>query len=111
MVAGEPARIHLWTALRVEFQGAAVQLFCRAEGYPTPTCNWRYSEFGEPITDDETHKILPNGDLLIDKIMFEQHMGDYYCTCENRAGIDEVSTFLYPVGFHHLQTNKSHSFL
>ncbi|XP_053406850.1 zwei Ig domain protein zig-4-like [Mercenaria mercenaria] len=93
---GEPARIHLWTAVRVEFTGAAVQLFCRAEGYPAPTISWRYSAQGEKIEDDDSHTILPNGDLLIKHITFMQNMGDYYCTAENEAGIDEVSTFLYP---------------
>lgn len=93
---GEPARVNLWTAVRVEFQGASVQLFCRAEGYPAPKISWRYSEEGAPLEDDETHTILPNGDLLLKDINFRDNMGEYYCTAENEAGIDEVSTFLYP---------------
>lgn len=93
---GEPARIYLSTKVRVEFQGAPVQLFCRAEGYPAPSCNWRYSDQGAPIVDDDQYKILPNGDLLINEISFMKNMGDYFCSCENEAGIDEASTFLYP---------------
>lgn len=85
-----------------------MQLFCRAEGYPKPSCAWRYSELGETIKDDEMHKLLPNGDLLINEISWN-NMGDYYCACENEAGVDEVSTFLYPVSqnFYDL---PSHSF-
>lgn len=94
---GEPARVHLWTAVRVEFQGASVQLFCRAEGYPTPQVSWRYSAEGAKIENDENHTVLPNGDLLIKDINFRDNMGEYYCTAENEAGVDEVSTFLYPV--------------
>ncbi|KAL4232283.1 Roundabout 1 [Mactra antiquata] len=92
---GEPARIHLWTSVRLEFQGAPVQLFCRADGYPAPVCQWKYTEVGLPIVDDDEFKLLPNGDLLINTISWE-NMGDYYCTCENEAGVDQVSTFLYP---------------
>ncbi|XP_052773953.1 zwei Ig domain protein zig-3-like [Mya arenaria] len=93
---GEPARIHLWTAVRVEFESAPVQLFCRADGYPAPTCTWRYTDEGKPIEDDEHHKLLPNGDLLIGQISWRRNMGDYYCMCENESGVDEISTFLYP---------------
>jgi len=46
------------------------------------------------------HKLLPNGDLLISEISWTENMGDYYCACENEAGVDEVSTFLYPVSYH-----------
>ncbi|XP_060590906.1 zwei Ig domain protein zig-4-like [Ruditapes philippinarum] len=93
---GEPARIYLWTAVRVEFSGAPVQLYCRAEGYPKPEVSWRYSEQGPKIENDENYTVLPNGDLLIKNINFMENMGDYFCTAENESGIDEVSTFLYP---------------
>lgn len=93
---GEPARIHLWTALRLEYEGASVQLYCRADGFPAPKCSWRYLDNGAPIVDDANHEILPNGDLLIKDISWLENMGDYYCRCENSAGIDEISTFLYP---------------
>lgn len=93
---GSPARIYLWTAVRLELEGKAVQLFCRAEGYPAPQCSWRYSEYGEELSHDDQHKVLPNGDLLINNIDWMENMGNYFCRCSNSAGSDEQSTFLYP---------------
>lgn len=93
---GSPARIYLWTSVRLELEGTAVQLFCRAEGFPAPKCSWRYSEYGEEISHDHQHKVLPNGDLLIKNIDWLTNMGEYYCRCSNEAGADQQSTFLYP---------------
>ena len=87
----------MWSSLRLEYEGASVQLYCRAEGYPAPKCNWRYLDYGAPIEDDDVHQILPNGDLLITDIAWSKNMGDYFCRCENNGGYDEISTFLYPV--------------
>ena len=42
-------------------------------------------------------QILPNNDLLISSIDWMKNMGDYFCRCSNEAGVDEQSTFLYPV--------------
>ena len=42
----------MWSAERIEFQGADVQLFCRALGNPTPTVQW-YDVNQEPIGQTE----------------------------------------------------------
>ena len=39
-----PARIFMWTSQRLEVEGADVQLFCRATGYPKPTVSWEDRE-------------------------------------------------------------------
>ena len=57
MFPGSPARIYLWTSVRLELEGTTVQLFCRAEGYPAPKCSWRYSEYGDEIVDDDQHQV------------------------------------------------------
>lgn len=45
------ARIFMWTAQRLEIQGADVQLYCRAAGTPRPTVTW-YDRDGLEITPD-----------------------------------------------------------
>jgi len=34
------ARINMWTTMMLDFEGANVVLFCRAEGNPQPTVTW-----------------------------------------------------------------------
>ena len=41
----------MWTQQRLEFQGLDVQLFCRAEGTPTPAVRW-FDNNGEEIEED-----------------------------------------------------------
>ncbi|XP_033756914.1 zwei Ig domain protein zig-3-like [Pecten maximus] len=90
-----PARVFLWTSNRVEKSGAAIQLFCRAEGYPTPRIMWKTPN-REIITDDNLgYELLPNGDLLIRDVQW-RHMGVFACIAENDSGTDMKSTFVYP---------------
>ncbi|KAL3863626.1 hypothetical protein ACJMK2_005376 [Sinanodonta woodiana] len=100
-IRGEPARIFLWTALRLEIEGATVQLLCRAEGYPKPEITWKDSNGKEMKGNDPEglYEILPNGDLLIKDITWARNMGDYFCHAKNNVGRDEVSTFLYPTSW------------
>ena len=35
-----PAKIYMWTAVRLENEGSTVQLFCRANGWPVPKISW-----------------------------------------------------------------------
>lgn len=42
------------------------------------------------------NQVLSNGDLLIRNISWKD-MGSYTCSCTNDTGVDEISTFLYPV--------------
>ena len=49
-------------------------------------------------------QILPNNDLLISSIDWMKNMGDYFCRCSNEAGVDEQSTFLYPVSITNIIT-------
>ena len=34
------ARVYMWTSHRIELEKSDVQLFCRADGDPTPTITW-----------------------------------------------------------------------
>lgn len=48
------------------------------------------------ITCDWQLKVLPNGDLLISRISWED-MGSYTCIAQNSLGQDKVESFVYPV--------------
>ncbi|XP_064603357.1 zwei Ig domain protein zig-4-like [Liolophura sinensis] len=96
MKDGEPARIYLWTANRIEMEGADVQLFCRATGYPKPVITWVDIEGNLVQKGDDRYKILSNGDLLIHKISWKKNLGVYNCIATNPTGTDKTETFLYP---------------
>ncbi|XP_052100611.1 zwei Ig domain protein zig-4-like [Mytilus californianus] len=89
------ARIFLWTSHRVEISGASVQLMCRVEGSPSPMVSWVTPKGKEISHPTEKYEVLSNGDLLIRNISWKD-MGSYTCSCANDAGVDEISTFLYP---------------
>lgn len=96
---GKPARITMWTDTRMELEGSDVKLFCRASGSPTPKVTWERSENDEESTvvqNDHKHKILPNGDLLVRKVTFEEDMGRFVCIAQNDQGLDKAKMFLYP---------------
>ena len=57
LFAGKPARVYMWTAERLEFEGADVQLFCRADGHPAPTITW-YDRRGAVIGSNEEQYIV-----------------------------------------------------
>ena len=42
-------------------------------------------------------QILDNGDLVVSRINWLEHMGMYKCVAENEGGVDTVSPFIYPV--------------
>ncbi|XP_048747626.2 zwei Ig domain protein zig-4-like isoform X2 [Ostrea edulis] len=90
------ARIYLWTSLRLEVIGEAVQLYCRAEGVPTPQVSWLDKRGREIPLENEHFKILENGDLLIKQLKWGQ-MGSYECQASNRKGSDSQNIFIYPM--------------
>nr|XP_022286293.1 zwei Ig domain protein zig-4-like [Crassostrea virginica] len=90
------ARIFLWTSLRLEVINKAVQLYCRAEGVPSPAVTW-FDQSGQEIPqENENYKILENGDLLIKRLIWEQ-MGQYVCQASNMKGQDSQKIFIYPM--------------
>ncbi|XP_012937103.1 zwei Ig domain protein zig-4 [Aplysia californica] len=93
---GAPARLYMWSTTRLEYQGAKVQLFCRAEGVPEPRITW-YDPSGKPITEDEDrYRLAKNGDLILRDISWFENMGRYTCEADNGYGTDSADTFLYP---------------
>jgi len=49
--ATEPPSIYTWTESRLELNGAAAQLTCRARGHPTPLVSWLDAD-ENPVTDE-----------------------------------------------------------
>ncbi|KAK7485855.1 hypothetical protein BaRGS_00022850, partial [Batillaria attramentaria] len=93
---GEPARVYMWTASRLEYEDSTVQLFCRASGTPDPVITW-YDSMNNTIPDDsEQFSVAVNGDLIIRDISWFNNMGVYRCMAENQFGSQLVETFLYP---------------
>lgn len=93
---GEPARIYMWTASRLEYEDNTVQLFCRASGTPEPVITW-YDSMNNTIPDDsDQFSVAVNGDLIIRSISWFNNMGVYRCMAENQFGSQLVETFLYP---------------
>ncbi|XP_060075785.1 zwei Ig domain protein zig-3-like [Ylistrum balloti] len=91
-----PARIYQWTSNRLEKRGATIQLFCRAEGFPTPRITWKTPDLQIISEEDLGYELLPNGDLLIRNVQWAQHMGVFTCIAENDSGKDKKITFVYP---------------
>jgi len=91
-----PARIYMASTSRLEFQGATVQLFCRAEGSPAPTITWR-GPWGKTLENDgENYVIRDNGDLIIKNLSWKEHMGLFKCEVTNGYGHDSAKAFVYP---------------
>ncbi|KAI8777457.1 neural/ectodermal development factor IMP-L2 [Biomphalaria glabrata] len=93
----KPARIYMATSSRFEYENELTQLYCRAEGKPTPTITW-YDPFNEPITNADGYKIAKNGDLIILNATWKDHMGVFTCVADNGIGSDNATAFLYPTG-------------
>lgn len=91
-----PARVYMWTGQRLEFEGTTVQLFCRAEGQPTPTVYWMDRERNPIQENTHKYKVLDSGDLLIFNVNWSTDMGQYLCVAKNNIGQDVVDIFLYP---------------
>jgi len=93
---GLAASIFTWSGTYIDTEGNDAVLLCRATGNPAPKVTWLNSE-DEPITTGANYQILSNGDLKIHNLRWKDHMGIYKCKAENRFGIDEAKTFVYPV--------------
>ena len=64
-LTGVPARIYMWTAQRLEFEGADVQLFCRGGGNPAPSVMW-YDQEGRSIGEnDDQYAVCVDVDVLL----------------------------------------------
>ncbi|XP_078046329.1 ecdysone-inducible gene L2 isoform X1 [Augochlora pura] len=89
--------ITLYSPTRVANIGATVILPCRATGKPEPEISW-VDNFNEPLSSSTNlrHRVLDNGDLLIEELMWED-MGGYTCQVKSGHRQQIVSTFLYPL--------------
>ncbi|XP_076671417.1 ecdysone-inducible gene L2 isoform X1 [Andrena cerasifolii] len=86
-----------YSPTRVANIGTTVVIPCRASGKPTPEISW-VDNFNVPISlsTNLRHKVLDNGDLLIDALLWED-MGGYICRAKSGKRQQTVSTFLYPL--------------
>ncbi|XP_029846026.3 peroxidasin homolog [Ixodes scapularis] len=64
-------------------QGSTVEVFCVAEGHPTPTVSWRRE--GKAIGDTPRRKITRDGSLVVIGLRPEDE-GQYECVVENEMG-------------------------
>ncbi|EEC16694.1 peroxidase, putative [Ixodes scapularis] len=64
-------------------QGSTVEVFCVAEGHPTPTVSWRRE--GKVIGDTPRRKITRDGSLVVIGLRPEDE-GQYECVVENEMG-------------------------
>lgn len=97
--ANRKPRIIMWSTTLLELVGNDVVLPCAAIGNPKPDIYWMNNNNHVIYPDGESShfKVLPNGDLLISKITWEEDMGMFACVAQNALGEDKVETFLYPV--------------
>ncbi|XP_059145081.1 zwei Ig domain protein zig-4-like [Physella acuta] len=94
-LSGQP-RIFMWTSSRLEYETGTVQLFCRAQGSPTPTITW-YNGYNVPIDlKSDTYTVTPAGDLIIRALRSVFYYGDFICEAKNSLGTDTVTTIVYP---------------
>lgn len=85
----------MWTSTRLEYLGSSARIFCRSEGKPRPEVKWLGPDELPLSLESSRHEILPDGDLLIKDIVWED-MGSYTCIAENSYGQDKEVAFLYP---------------
>uniref|UniRef100_A0AB40DP27 Ecdysone-inducible protein L2 n=1 Tax=Drosophila simulans TaxID=7240 RepID=A0AB40DP27_DROSI len=79
----------------LDLMGSNIQLPCRVHARPRAEVTWLNNENKE-IVQGHRHRVLPNGDLLISEIKWED-MGNYKCIARNVVGKDTADTFVYPV--------------
>uniref|UniRef100_A0A2C9L4W2 Ig-like domain-containing protein n=1 Tax=Biomphalaria glabrata TaxID=6526 RepID=A0A2C9L4W2_BIOGL len=91
----KPARIYMITETQMDYEGDTAQLYCRAEGKPTPTITW-YKSNNESITNVGGYRIANNGDLIILNATWKDHMDLFTCKADNGIGSDTAQSFLYP---------------
>lgn len=115
-----PATVFMWSGTYIDMEGKSALLLCRAAGNPTPKVSWYMEDEDQPITTGLqyqvwmnryillliTHslnlsfyiqKVLPSGDLKIRHLRWSEHMGLFKCRAENEFGMDQSTTFVYPV--------------
>ncbi|XP_037939205.1 neural/ectodermal development factor IMP-L2 [Teleopsis dalmanni] len=81
--------------LHLDLVGSNIMLPCKVHSRPRAEVFWMNGE-GKLIEQNHRYKILPNGDLLISDIKWED-MGGYKCIARNIHGKDTADTFIYPV--------------
>lgn len=113
-----PATVFMWSGIYMDVEGTDALLLCRAVGNPTPKVSWYMEDDDQPITtglhyqviiiihsvNDWTcvnplliQQVLPSGDLKIRRLRWSEHMGLFKCRAENEFGIDQSTTFVYPI--------------
>lgn len=82
----------------LEYIGNAVELVCDVISNGTFDLEW-ISPDGKIIKkmNDQGFKKLDNGNLLIEKLNWKDHMGQYICSVKSADGNIVGSTFVYPV--------------
>ncbi|KAK7008872.1 neural/ectodermal development factor IMP-L2, partial [Biomphalaria glabrata] len=91
----KPARIYMTTETQMDYDGDTAQLYCRAEGKPTPTITW-YSSNNQSITIVGGYRIANNGDLIILNPTWKNHLDRFTCKADNGVGSDTAQSFFYP---------------
>ncbi|XP_063229638.1 neural/ectodermal development factor IMP-L2 [Bacillus rossius redtenbacheri] len=93
---GSAARITGWSPLYMDNMGNDVALQCSVQGRPRPQVYWLDGDSGLVANTQPRYKVLPSGDLLIEKLRWAD-MGTYTCVAANAHSKDAATTFLYPV--------------
>ena len=83
-----PAKIASFEKEYIATYKEDVKLACKAVGIPTPEVRWSIQ--GEPFTQTDHIRMLPEGSLLIRETTRED-AGEYTCMVENAYGKDTVS--------------------
>ncbi|XP_054733285.1 neural/ectodermal development factor IMP-L2 isoform X1 [Anastrepha obliqua] len=81
--------------LHLDLVDSNILLPCKVHARPRAEVFWMNGE-GKLIEQNHRFKVLPNGDLLISNIQWED-MGAYRCIARNALGKDTADTFVYPV--------------
>ncbi|KAK4018529.1 neural/ectodermal development factor IMP-L2 [Daphnia magna] len=92
-----PATVFMWSGTYIDMEGKSALLLCRAAGNPTPKVSWYMEDEDQPITTGLQYQVLPSGDLKIRHLRWSEHMGLFKCRAENEFGMDQSTTFVYPV--------------
>lgn len=88
-----PPKIYQWIGTYMQTMGSPGKLLCNTLGKHQTT--W-ISPNEKQIVSGQKYKILPNGDLYIHDLSFED-MGMFRCMVSNEFGHDMKETFVYPL--------------